>query len=166
MKSLQSTVLDALAPLKSGATIAEISKITGLASTSITSAIIRMRAVGQIFCIHRPMRSRYFACPVVCAAAEPQVLAMWAAHDASRAERKRLYEAAAHRLSYVRLTVPRAINPAFVNSVKPEKAKPKVATPTRKGWGRNDPVHITADTIITICPPLPRALRTNTHSQY
>ena len=60
--------------------------------------------------------------------------------------------------------------PARVPAVpkpKPPAALVFVKTPTRKGWGINDPAHITADTIVTIYKtPVREHFRTNTHFQY
>ena len=54
---------------------------------------------------------------------------------------------------------------ALVFAKMPISNRPKVST--RAGWGRDDPVHITADTIITIYKaPTVQHYRTNTHFQY
>ena len=153
MSPQQQVIHTAMVPLTLGATLAEISVITGISTVRVAGALSKMTAKGEAFQITRPMFTRYFADAATRSAAEGQIRAAWLADDEKKAARKTAYKKQRHLQTYT----PRP---------KPAMAVAVNRTAAGRGWGKEDPAHITSETIVTICPTLPRALRTNTHSQF
>lgn len=154
MSPQQRVIHAAMVPLTLGATLPELAAITGISNVRVAGALQKMMAKGDAFHISRPMFTRYFADAATCSAAEDQIRAAWRERDAKKAARKKVYK-----------KQPR---------LPTEKPRPAAVTKlaglnrpaTGKGWGRDDPAHITSATIVTICPSPPRVLRTNTHFQF
>lgn len=172
----------ALRSAPGGMTNGQVVAATGQSTARVAATLKNMIGLGLVFAIPCNPYGRYFASAEQMEAARPGVVAAQAALKAGCVERRtdRLRAASRARADVrkakraeakaIRVKAKAKARAAFspAQKCRPKVASTKPAQPAgRKGWGPNDPMHRTPNTIYTFCPsPAPTGFRSNTHSQF
>ena len=187
---MRDAILAALRTAPHGLTALQVGAITGQRSPALDTALCTMGKRGHLAVLRRAPKSLFFATAEALEAARPAVEAERAETLQStrgrQAEARREADRVRAKLRYRKAPAARA--PRATKVAKPKVAKiakkvdlsksakwpqaepikPRVRTGPRTGWGPDDPMRETPDTIYTYCsaPLLSGGLHTNTHSQF
>lgn len=173
-------VLAVLRSNSAGATNAQLIDATRRSAMLINSMLKTLVAAGKAFVIPRCPRSLYFASVEAMEAARPAAVEALAAAKreavAKRTTRRKLASQELSRVRKVQHVKAKAVRIKAPKSAKAvalktwpqaEPIKPRIRPGPRSGWGPDDPMHITPNTVRTYCSaPLPSGFCSNTHSQF
>ena len=164
-------VLAMLTNHPAGMTAQQLTAATGLQCDQVTSALYGLTSLAQAFVIPYSRRSVFFATASdMEAAREAVAAARVTTAEIMRARSVQRKAAAVARAPAVKAAPkPKPPKPALKRGPKFELNKPaaRIRTGPRTGWGPDDPMTITPNTIYTPCPsPRLAGFRSNTHSQF
>lgn len=170
--TIRGRLMCALESMPGGATLDQIRCAVG--ASIVTHTITRAMGKGEMVAMMNRHRSVYFASAELMEASREAVVTRWGDLDLMYQARETARQVGRSEAGIAARQINRAARPPKSPTLKPPKPPTlkRVSEPTlriygnRKGWGRDDPAHITANTIVTICPSPPHVLRTNTHFQF
>jgi hypothetical protein len=156
---LQPKIIDAIRRRhgNGGAVMREIVKAVGGSRRSVIATVCRMASQGWLD-YTGPDRHRVYTVSRL----TTEALKADARRAAQVAAVQARQEAAEHAKALAQQQPAPLLERARSTRFNPDQAR-KLG---RAGWGAGDPMHITADTAITICPPMPQPTRTNTHANF